>query len=63
VKDVICGDKHTIVLTTNGKLYTFGWGGINVNFFTKLFKNPAGLLGHGNTTSHSLPQQVKILGA
>ncbi len=61
VKDVICGDKHTIVLTTEGKVYTFGWGGRNINFIMKLFMNPVGPLGHGNTTSHSLPQLVKTL--
>lgn len=61
MKDVICGEKHTIVLTTEGKVYTFGWGGRDSNFIFNLFANPVGPLGHGNNICHSLPQLVKTL--
>lgn len=61
MKDALCGNNHTIVLTEDGKVYTFGWGGRNINFLFKLFVNPVGPLGHGSTNSHNLPHIVKIL--
>lgn len=27
LKDVACGERHTIALTTTGDVYTFGYGG------------------------------------
>ena len=61
IKDVSCGEKHTIVLSTKGHVYTFGWGGRNINFLMKLVMNPVGPLGHGNTNSLNTPHLVKAL--
>lgn len=45
VKQVACGDTHTLVCTDSGELYTFG-------------RNQNGQLGHGNTNDLLSPQRV-----
>eukprot|EP00882_Tetradesmus_deserticola_P032053 GHRQ01036268.1.p1 GENE.GHRQ01036268.1~~GHRQ01036268.1.p1 ORF type:complete len:372 (+),score=128.07 GHRQ01036268.1:366-1481(+) len=45
VRQVACGDTHTLVCTDSGELYTFG-------------RNQNGQLGHGNTNDLLSPQQV-----
>ena len=37
VKDVAIGEAHTMVLTTDGDVFTMGYGGRNTNFFINLF--------------------------
>jgi alpha-tubulin suppressor-like RCC1 family protein len=48
IKDIKCGGEHTIVLSTNGRVYTFGHG------YT-------GQLGLGNTKNYERPMIVKSL--
>ncbi|CAI9118169.1 OLC1v1019701C4 [Oldenlandia corymbosa var. corymbosa] len=44
---VACGEHHTCAVSTSGDLYTWGDGNHN-----------AGLLGHGNDSSHWIPKRV-----
>eukprot|EP00742_Colponemidia_sp_Colp-10_P005454 GILJ01005829.1.p1 GENE.GILJ01005829.1~~GILJ01005829.1.p1 ORF type:complete len:443 (+),score=58.28 GILJ01005829.1:159-1331(+) len=55
IKDVSCGEHHTAVVTDDGDVWTFGWGG---SFF-----QGAGGLGLGNHESQSLPYPVESLRA
>eukprot|EP00775_Hariotina_reticulata_P006154 gene6154-6391_t len=48
IKQVACGDTHTLVCTTTGELYTFG-------------RNQNGQLGHGNTGDLLAPRLVEDL--
>ena len=50
-KDVVtirCGQYHSLVITSNGELYTFGWG-------------VHGQLGHGNVEDEFVPKKVIAL--
>ena len=53
VASVACGDSHSAAVTSDGKLYTWGWGG-------SLWSG-SGLLGHGDGTSHTTPKLVESL--
>ena len=59
VKEAICGDQHTIVLTEEGQVYTFGHGGKRSNSFMNMFTSKASPLGHGSQDSISKPKMVK----
>lgn len=48
IKQVACGDTHTLVATETGELFTFG-------------RNQNGQLGHGNTNDMLSPKQVDDL--
>ena len=48
VRAVACGDTHTLVVTQDGHLYTFG-------------RNQNGQLGHGNTDDVLSPKLVEAL--
>eukprot|EP00808_Paulinella_micropora_P007726 g71791.t1 len=52
IKEVGCGELHTIALATNGEVYTWGWGG---SFFN------AGALGHEKSGDCAVPTRVKGL--
>lgn len=45
---VACGWRHTIVVSENGKIYTFGW-------------SKYGQLGHGDFQDQLVPFQVQAL--
>ncbi len=57
----ICGEKHTIALDDKGQVYTFGYGGKQLNWVRKIFSNPTGPLGHGDTKTRSKPRLVSAL--
>jgi alpha-tubulin suppressor-like RCC1 family protein len=48
VRAVACGDTHTLVVTQDGQLYTFG-------------RNQNGQLGHGNIDDVLSPKLVEAL--
>lgn len=48
IKEVLCGEDHTIALTEEGQVYTFGHGGRKSNMIMNLFVSKASPLGHGN---------------
>jgi alpha-tubulin suppressor-like RCC1 family protein len=52
IVDVCCGKDHTVVLSDDGKVFTWGWGG---NVLT------SGSLGHGDQVSIATPKQVQAL--
>ncbi|KAJ5069539.1 hypothetical protein M0811_02109 [Anaeramoeba ignava] len=47
ILDFSVGNKHTLILTTNGKMFGFG-------------NNEYGQLGTGDTESHSIPIQIEL---
>jgi len=49
-KQVVCGDLHTVVLTEEGNVFTWGWGGS--------FMSGAGALGLGSMESKKRPEKV-----
>ena len=48
VKEALSGENHTIALTEDGQVYTFGHGGKRSNFIMNLFVSNASPLGHGS---------------
>ena len=63
IKDVVAGERHTIALTEDGEVYTWGFGRKNINFLMKIFMNPSGPTGHGVDipSTISKPRRVKGL--
>jgi alpha-tubulin suppressor-like RCC1 family protein len=61
VMDVAVGEKHTAVLTRDGDVWTFGWGGRKLNAFMKIFVSAVSPLGHGDRKSHHTPVPVEEL--
>lgn len=63
VKDAVAGERHTIVLSDKGEVYTFGYGRKDVNLLMRLFVNPVGPTGHGKNVPKiiSKPTKVKAL--
>lgn len=58
VVDVSVGSRHTLALTDNGTLWSFGVGNKKLNIIVSLFKSPMGALGHSDKSSHSLPKAI-----
>ena len=52
ITKVACGDFHSVALTTEGKLYSWGGGG---NFFNR------GQCGHGNNKDSESPEIIRSL--
>jgi alpha-tubulin suppressor-like RCC1 family protein len=52
IKQVECGKNHSLFLSNDGQVFSCGYGG---SFFT------AGALGHGSTTSLSVPTLISSL--
>lgn len=52
VKSVKCGEFHSIALTEDGDVYTWGFGGTMFS---------TGALGHGDTESKAVPTKVQAL--
>jgi len=53
VVSVACGDSHSCAVDSEGRLYTWGWGG---DWF-----HGGGLLGHGSNDKYSSPKLVESL--
>ena len=60
VKDAVAGEKHTIVLSDKGEVYTFGYGSKSVNLLLKLFVNPVGPTGHGKNVPPAITKPTKL---
>lgn len=58
VVDVSVGSRHTLALTDNGTLWSFGVGNKDLNIIFSLFKSSMGALGHSDKGSHSLPKAI-----
>eukprot|EP01017_Pseudomicrothorax_dubius_P011907 TRINITY_DN1459_c0_g1_i3.p1 TRINITY_DN1459_c0_g1~~TRINITY_DN1459_c0_g1_i3.p1 ORF type:complete len:407 (-),score=115.97 TRINITY_DN1459_c0_g1_i3:137-1357(-) len=61
VVDVACGEKHTVVLTDDGDVWTFGSGGRKSNMLFSIFFASCGALGHGNQETAWTPKPVEAL--
>lgn len=63
VVDVACGADFTVVSTDDGKVYTWGYGGMSRSLLRTIFhKVPSGALGHGDLFNYSKPTLVEGLG-
>lgn len=58
VVDVALGDYHTIALTNDGGVWTWGYGG-KKGMFNWMYSQDVGALGHGDKESLFLPKRVK----
>jgi hypothetical protein len=47
IKQISCGGDHSLVLSKNGEVYSFGWG-------------EYGQLGHNNTVSLNVPRKIAL---
>ncbi|KAG0449757.1 hypothetical protein HPP92_027204 [Vanilla planifolia] len=58
VSEVSCGWKHTAAVS-DGKIYTWGWGGANGTFFEDGHSS-GGQLGHGNDFDYLQPMLLNL---
>ena len=61
VVDVVCGEQHTLALTDDGDVWSWGYGGKKYNILMKLFYSSCGNLGHGDTRHHLTPFPIAKL--
>lgn len=59
IADVVCGDNFTVALTTDGDVYTFGYGGKSKYSFLTSKLNKAWGLGLGNADSVHSPTKIE----
>jgi len=59
VKDVAVGKHHTAALTTNGEVYTWGFGGKSMNFLKNMFNPSYGALGQGSNSDMHYPTLIE----
>lgn len=59
VVDVQLGECHTIALTDDGSVWTWGYAG-KKGFFNWMYSQEIGALGHGDKETHMLPKRVKF---
>jgi len=59
VKDCKLGEYHSVVLTKNGEVYTWGYGG-KEGYFSWLVSQEVGALGHGNRKPYFIPKKVQF---
>lgn len=55
---MVLGDYHTCVLSDEGDVYTWGYGG-KKSTFTWMFNQEVGALGHGDRHHYFLPKLVE----
>lgn len=58
VIDAAIGEYHTAALTSDGSVYTWGYGG-KKGFFNWMYSQEVGGLGHGDKEHHFLPKKVE----
>ena len=62
VKDFAIGDFHTVILTTDGEVWTTGYGGeISGGLLRQIFSQKGGALGHGDTKDKYVPTPIQSL--
>lgn len=59
VKDCKLGEYHSVVLTQDGDVYTFGYGG-KEGYFSWLVSQEVGALGHNNRKPYFVPKKVQF---
>ena len=57
VIDVALGDYHTVALTEDGSVWTWGYAG-KKGTFSWMYSQDVGALGHGDLESHFVPTKV-----
>ncbi|TNV74875.1 hypothetical protein FGO68_gene16760 [Halteria grandinella] len=57
VVDIAVGEYHSIALTDDGSVYTWGYGG-KTGFFNWMYTQEVGALGHGDKKHHFTPKKV-----
>lgn len=57
VVEVALGEYHTVALTDDGSVYTWGYGG-KVGFFNWMYTQEVGALGHGDKKPYFFPKKV-----
>lgn len=60
VIDVALGEYHTVALTDDGSVYTWGYGG-KTGMFNWMYTQEVGALGHGDKKHHFTPKRVEKL--
>lgn len=61
IKDCVLGKNHTIVLDTEGKVYSFGKGNFSKNFIANFLFSEFVALGHPKAEHVTKPQQIMKL--
>jgi alpha-tubulin suppressor-like RCC1 family protein len=59
VQEAVAGRYHTLVLTEDHEVYTFGYGG-KEGYFSWLVAQEVGALGHGDRKPYFIPKKVKF---
>lgn len=61
VKKIALGENHSVAITNDGDVWTWGWGGKEQNFLMDLLFLQVGALGHGDSKTRYTPTPVKCL--
>ena len=59
VVDVAMGEYHTLAMTEDGNVYTWGYGG-KAGYFNWMYAQEIGALGHGDIHHTFVPKKVKF---
>lgn len=57
IQECKSGEYHTMALTTDGQVYTWGYAG-KVGYFSWMFAQEVGALGHGDKKPYFIPKKV-----
>lgn len=57
IKECKWGEYHTVALTEDGQVYSWGYGG-KVGYFSWMFAQEVGALGHGDKKPYFIPKKV-----